>query len=419
MNFCQFLQRAYDLASASLLPESELISTLKCDSSYLQYVFSHSDFLSTLDLETGEVFWQIQKPQFPKEIEGRHFQFNEKQHHCLQSREVYQVFSLFASHLSELSLTEVSSLLAVKDQDRLLNTLSVLCQYSLLIFDAGKYCLDFNYLVAPPLEAHAYCSQIPARSRQEDQVLREAIATDGLLEPITIYEGKILDGRSRYRVCQELGLKFRFRLFNSIDSSPLSFVIKKNLERSKPRLSKGASACLIVRLAHDFGLSSQEIKDYSSFLNVSRRYLYYVKFAFEHYPNQFALAEQGKISFRQLIRLVTSKSGPIEVGALVKVHINDFDRYESPRLYRPYQGQYGIIENRDEFTVTVKLMANTNVNLFSDDVQALDEQNHVNLKLSLFLSADKLKALIERLPEGESLDSLNKKLLDQYLADQS
>lgn len=417
MNFCQLLQKAYDLASSSILPESELTSRLECDSNYLKYVFSHSDFLPTFDLETGEFFWQIQKPQFSKEIEGRHFQLNEKQHHCLQSGEVYQVFSLFAFHFAELSLAEVSSFLAVEDQDRLLSMLSVLCEYSLLVFDVGKYSLDFNYLIEPKLEAHPYAIQIPARSRQEDKILREEIATDGLLEPITIYEGKILDGRSRYQVCQELGLKFRFRLFDPIDSSPLSFVIKKNLERSKPRLSKGASACLIVRLAHDFRLSSEEIKDYSSFLNVSRRYLYYVKYAFEHYPNQFALAEQGKIPFRQLIRLVTSKSGPVEVGALVKVHISDFDRYEPTRLYRSYQGQYGIVENWDEFTIRVKLMANSDVNLFPDDVQVIDEQNNVNLRLSLFLSADKLKALIERLPEGESLDSLNKKLLDQYLSD--
>jgi hypothetical protein len=62
--------------------------------------------------------------------------------------------------------------------------------------------------------------------------LGEDMVKNGLHEPITIFEQKILDGRNRYRAGMAAGYKFRkedFREFKGAD--PLAFVFSKNFAR--------------------------------------------------------------------------------------------------------------------------------------------------------------------------------------------
>jgi ParB-like chromosome segregation protein Spo0J len=51
----------------------------------------------------------------------------------------------------------------------------------------------------------------------------------GLLEPITLHEGMILEGRNRYRACLEADVTPRFKQFTG--GKPLTFVISMNLRR--------------------------------------------------------------------------------------------------------------------------------------------------------------------------------------------
>jgi len=63
--------------------------------------------------------------------------------------------------------------------------------------------------------------------------LIDDIKKNGLREPIITYEGKILDGRNRYRACVEAGVKPMFREYDPAKDgdSPVSFVISLNLQR--------------------------------------------------------------------------------------------------------------------------------------------------------------------------------------------
>jgi hypothetical protein len=63
--------------------------------------------------------------------------------------------------------------------------------------------------------------------------LVEDIKANGLQEQITLYEGKILDGRNRYRACVEVGheLKLLRQIKNYDGKDPLGFVLSANLHR--------------------------------------------------------------------------------------------------------------------------------------------------------------------------------------------
>src|SRR5260370_571063 len=65
---------------------------------------------------------------------------------------------------------------------------------------------------------------------QEDfQRFAAGIAARGLDEEIVLYQGKILDGWSRYRACEAVRVEPRFREFAGDD--PVAYVLSKNVER--------------------------------------------------------------------------------------------------------------------------------------------------------------------------------------------
>jgi N6-adenosine-specific RNA methylase IME4 len=64
---------------------------------------------------------------------------------------------------------------------------------------------------------------------EQFNALIEDIKTNGLLSPIVLFEGQILDGRHRYKACVNLGIEPDVEEFEGDD--PLAFVISHNLSR--------------------------------------------------------------------------------------------------------------------------------------------------------------------------------------------
>ena len=56
------------------------------------------------------------------------------------------------------------------------------------------------------LEVHSYLKVIPEMPEDLFQELKEDIGGLGVINPIVLVDGKILDGRARYRACRELGI---------------------------------------------------------------------------------------------------------------------------------------------------------------------------------------------------------------------
>jgi len=94
------------------------------------------------------------------------------------------------------------------------------------------------------MEIHPLAALIPAMTPDELEKLTADIGHNGLLDPIVLFEGKILDGRHRAQACEESGVTPRFVEFAGKD--PLDFVIAKNLHRR--HLSTTQKAMLAAEL---------------------------------------------------------------------------------------------------------------------------------------------------------------------------
>jgi hypothetical protein len=79
------------------------------------------------------------------------------------------------------------------------------------------------------LKYHPFADALPLMEGDEFEALVADIKAHGLRDSLTLYEGKILDGRNRYRACCSLGLDPQTTTLVSGD--PVAFVISKNLKR--------------------------------------------------------------------------------------------------------------------------------------------------------------------------------------------
>ena len=56
-------------------------------------------------------------------------------------------------------------------------------------------------------EYHEVANIFPMMSADEFSALVEDIRVNGQRQPIYIHDGKIIDGRNRYRACQQVGIE--------------------------------------------------------------------------------------------------------------------------------------------------------------------------------------------------------------------
>ncbi len=79
-------------------------------------------------------------------------------------------------------------------------------------------------------ETHKYAEMFPDMTGDEFDELVKDIGINGLIEPITMMDGKVLDGRSRLRACIQAGVEPVFVEFDG-RQDPLMFVWAKNFAR--------------------------------------------------------------------------------------------------------------------------------------------------------------------------------------------
>jgi ParB-like nuclease domain len=93
--------------------------------------------------------------------------------------------------------------------------------------------------IVPLLEGEAF-DELVADIRQH-----------GLLEPIVLLDGRILDGRNRYHACQEAGAELKTVDWNGEAGDALDYVVSQNVIRRhlRPR-QKGTVAAKIANPKH-------------------------------------------------------------------------------------------------------------------------------------------------------------------------
>lgn len=101
-------------------------------------------------------------------------------------------------------------------------------------------------LPKPPLDSAVTCypfylsaEEFSLITGSEYEALKADIHEHGLLNPITVYQGTILDGRNRYLACRDLGLELRTVEWNG-KGSPLAFVTSQNFRRRHHNVSQRA-----------------------------------------------------------------------------------------------------------------------------------------------------------------------------------
>lgn len=81
-------------------------------------------------------------------------------------------------------------------------------------------------------EPHPFAAMFPPILPEDFDKLVEDIKKNGLLQPITVFDGKILDGNNRYRACMRVGVKPRFtELVEASDAQAKRLVISANIHR--------------------------------------------------------------------------------------------------------------------------------------------------------------------------------------------
>ena len=81
------------------------------------------------------------------------------------------------------------------------------------------------------MDPHRFAAAFRAMTDEEFAVLKADIEKNGLESPITVFEGKILDGVNRYRACRELGIEPRMVEFKGTEDEAEALVDTRNYAR--------------------------------------------------------------------------------------------------------------------------------------------------------------------------------------------
>ena len=88
-------------------------------------------------------------------------------------------------------------------------------------------------------EFHEAANIFPLMNSEEFDQLKADIEERGQKEYAVLFDGKIIDGRNRYRACQALGVECEFSELEECDD-PVAYVISANLHRRQLKTSQRA-----------------------------------------------------------------------------------------------------------------------------------------------------------------------------------
>lgn len=166
-------------------------------------------------------------------------------------------------------------------------------------------------------EFHPLANLFPLLSENELEALKEDIKKNGQRVPIAIYQGQILDGRNRWMICEELGIKPKFE--EPEIKNPFCFVLSVNLYRRQ--LTDSQKAMMAVGLANmrqgertDLKLSEHVPKvsqvEVAKMFGIRDRLIRQAKTIREKgTPEQIKLVEDGLETISKILREINKKEG--------------------------------------------------------------------------------------------------------------
>jgi len=140
------------------------------------------------------------------------------------------------------------------------------------------------------MKNHEFSDIFPMMVGKEYNELKQDIRENGLMQPITTFEGQVLDGRNRFKACEELGIKPQFEQFEGNDA--LQYVMSTNLKRRHLTDSQKAV--------------------------VGRRYKVYYAKIYQNRKNQ-PFGEHSSIGNRGVVELVPPEKARDKAGEVIGV----------------------------------------------------------------------------------------------------
>lgn len=101
--------------------------------------------------------------------------------------------------------------------------------------------------LAAVITAHPFAEICPLLGEADLTALAVDIRDHGLQQPITLHNGRILDGRNRYRACLLAGVEPTYTEFSGTEADALDLVVSLNVHRR--HLSESQRALIGARLA--------------------------------------------------------------------------------------------------------------------------------------------------------------------------
>lgn len=92
---------------------------------------------------------------------------------------------------------------------------------------------------------HPLAEMLPMMTDAERASLRDDIQASGQIDPAMLFEGKILDGRNRAIVCEELGIELKTKDFKGDYAAAYAYVVSRCTHR---HLSDSQKACVGARM---------------------------------------------------------------------------------------------------------------------------------------------------------------------------
>jgi hypothetical protein len=108
------------------------------------------------------------------------------------------------------------------------------------------------------MKKHKY-NIFPEAKTEDYARLRDDIAANGYdtKQPITVYQGEIIDGWNRQRACDELGVKPTYITFNGTDAEAIALVMRTNKRRN---LNSGQWACIAAEADDLLQVIAEEVE---------------------------------------------------------------------------------------------------------------------------------------------------------------
>ena len=165
-------------------------------------------------------------------------------------------------------------------------------------------------------EFHKYANIFPMLEGQELEALRADMEANGQINKIILYQGKILDGRNRYKACEMLGIEPETIEYPGDD--PLGLVLSQNLHRRHLDESQRAMvAAKIANITHggyrhgksqdaNLRLDSMTQSEAAKLMNVSERTVTSAKKVLKEGTSELIEAmERGKIAASAAAKIAT------------------------------------------------------------------------------------------------------------------